>query len=334
MSFTMCEKDLFVMPYIWRQNGKRFNFRNPTERYLGWKYILSIIPTANKSVFGNMSVLYFDDRVIWKGLVDMFGLESIIHGDILTSFLSQVIRRLRRIPSSEKRYHLLYDLYFILQLFTANILTIKRIFTENNTKLSIAYIQSIIFAILSINKLEESECYNHKLKDDGLLDFVIYLLVSIKYWQPSHFTFVSRGFGQMVSHLMELDIKCSIKYKIKSNLCFLGFAPALCKEFTVYAEKKGGIVLRAKVAKIIAIEVGRHRTHVFAAAKSIPRFNSYTSRKRECGWVLCNKKQNAFGAKNKCKGCMMVQYCCRRHQKKHWKYIHSQQCSQLKYKSI
>ena len=46
---------------------------------------------------------------------------------------------------------------------------------------------------------------------------------------------------------------------------------------------------------------------------------------RECQWIECKNKK-----KRKrlwiCKGCKLVTYCCKSHQKKDWKFIHSTQC--------
>ena len=47
-----------------------------------------------------------------------------------------------------------------------------------------------------------------------------------------------------------------------------------------------------------------------------------------CGYPFCNKAKAEFAKKNKCERCKLIRYCSRKHQKKHWKMIHSQQCKQ------
>eukprot|EP01084_Bolivina_argentea_P042549 78452_1 len=57
---------------------------------------------------------------------------------------------------------------------------------------------------------------------------------------------------------------------------------------------------------------------------------------KKCGWNKCNKESNTQSLEIKshkmyiCKGCKLIYYCCRKHQKKDWKMIHSQQCLKMR----
>lgn len=49
-----------------------------------------------------------------------------------------------------------------------------------------------------------------------------------------------------------------------------------------------------------------------------------------CGWLPCYgmrlKSDGCHETMYVCKGCRLIKYCCRKHQKKHWKFIHRWQC--------
>lgn len=68
---------------------------------------------------------------------------------------------------------------------------------------------------------------------------------------------------------------------------------------------------------------------------------------KKCGWIYCKKSFAKKGGckcstckKNKveddgqkfyiCNGCKLIYYCCRDHQKRDWKLIHSEQCKSIR----
>ena len=46
-------------------------------------------------------------------------------------------------------------------------------------------------------------------------------------------------------------------------------------------------------------------------------------------WKIFSERYCSRRGKYICKGCRLIRYCCRKHQKAHWKRIHSQQCHKL-----
>ena len=73
----------------------------------------------------------------------------------------------------------------------------------------------------------------------------------------------------------------------------------------------------------------RHPLLRMKAFRQHVRFEQFS--RNICGWPPCSEKMEDEGYRCKrrvwkCKRCQLIKYCCRNHQKKHWKLIHSQQC--------
>lgn len=52
---------------------------------------------------------------------------------------------------------------------------------------------------------------------------------------------------------------------------------------------------------------------------------------KRCMWLPCQFKNRIEHEKiYRCKGCNLIRYCSPKCQKKHWKFIHSQQCKEVR----
>lgn len=121
----------------------------------------------------------------------------------------------------------------------------------------------------------------------------------------------------------------------------------------IIVKEKGGMVSCLLMHKILKITrkfktksiVEFRRTHQLKIKRRHPNYEEPNGLKRKlsditnlylqkinpkyfpCGWPLCSKLHSKWTPLKICSGCRMVRYCCKNHQKKHWKFVHSQQCS-------
>eukprot|EP01084_Bolivina_argentea_P177313 306638_1 len=68
--------------------------------------------------------------------------------------------------------------------------------------------------------------------------------------------------------------------------------------------------------------------NAFKSILNSRRYMNFWKDYPRCQWIHCNKEGKYLSYQ--CKGCQFVRYCSRKHQKKDWKMIHSQQCLRIK----
>eukprot|EP01084_Bolivina_argentea_P251057 420909_1 len=82
-------------------------------------------------------------------------------------------------------------------------------------------------------------------------------------------------------------------------------------------------------------EYGKRERLYYQKMGALPEctFYNYDGNLKHCGWYKCtiqSEKQRDATKWYICKGCKLVYYCSKKHQKKHWNCAHSSQCKQLR----
>ena len=196
-----------------------------------------------------------------------------------------------------------------------------------------------------------------RLDPSARIDDSLWLMIadSIKYWMAKHFVF---AFNNELSGLIgEYETMASETVKDKDSTAVTVFtlfhypaiyyggrcnyksllddASYLCKEIiNTIVENKRAVFKDSRRTIVVDRQYGQPTT---------PRefmtilFRRDVKIMRECGWPPCaDSCQQRYASSRedmkptfKCGGCNLIRYCCRNHQKKHWKLIHGQQCRKM-----
>ena len=162
------------------------------------------------------------------------------------------------------------------------------------------------------------------------------MMLSMKYWNIKHVRYaISSGLLNLICELFDVgyqDIGTSDFPQLQNEAAM--FSSLLCT--MAYFTMKRNWDISGKMEKLMS-------TFPFpkSAITSQGRALSLCFKrhvKNSCGWAPCAMIRDTEDTSSlkmyRCKGCRLIKYCCRSHQKKHWKFIHSQQCSSVRQSSF
>ena len=178
------------------------------------------------------------------------------------------------------------------------------------------------------------------------------LLISMTYWKERHFVYaMEHGLIEQLfvylNHPRLMDTKQSHETRLKWQM-----ASILSCTFSFFAERRRLQAVMDKKVKIFMdlscscnqspdgmnaligvpmVLLGNSNPFINTQIVGKGRLMDEKLKSHVCGWPCCklNRGKTRDFILYKCKGCGLLKYCSKRHQKFHWKWIHRQQCRRV-----
>ena len=200
---------------------------------------------------------------------------------------------------------------------------VQKVIFQSSPKLWRAFIDDCISTIGDANVRLQTGFSLHEY-----LELVTF---SLRFWRRNHFEYaLSNGICALITDLYEsrasrLDRKiCASILYFTIRKCLKQFDDLTVRFDALFKSQSFRNVL-GNASAILAVR--QFRKWVLAPRRDLTL----------CGWPWCSQATLAFNRAldgmttcKKCKGCRLIRYCSRKHQKKHWILIHSQQCKRYK----
>ena len=222
--------------------------------------------------------------------------------------IAKELRRAAQFPASRKAILWLDEISTMLMY---DRLVLRFVFKNTNTGLWIPFLSAQI------------EIARHHLSGDDLgIAFHRSVLISMAYWNAKQFLFArDRGLIKMYAKeffpLLQRGI--SVKGQLVEEAGIINMILILADYF--------GVKYKIETVAFVWRETSGVQNPLVFGRSVIQMLKDMEN---SCGWEPCNRRHTEMEFETKkmyiCKRCRLIKYCCRRHQKKHWKFIHSQQC--------
>eukprot|EP01084_Bolivina_argentea_P313667 543202_1 len=337
----LCGNPFGFVSHLNTQFQRQFDLTEKKERELGCEYLLSLVEIpefdmTQISYYGNECM---SDSTMQRCMYHIVSFEFVNNEERTCSVMMGLTAKFKHVHKAEKRYKMLGNLYRIIRILTHNPLMMKYLFNLNKCKFSNIIIKSLIDGLISNIPTFYKQIKAHGLKICDQWTACSYILSNtIKYWKSVNCVFaIENGLCKLISSLYRFAIDINYKYQHISASIFMTFSMNVYNLFKHHIEKmdrKNNLIL----VTILKREFGGNTCDYFTKRfiNDAANFSSVPNKKHylpvKCEWIQCSKQKHEFGIKNICSGCGLVQYCSRNHQKKHWKFIHYQQCSKRYYK--
>ena len=323
-----CARCVFVITH----NSNSFNLLNPNERHHAIQYLLQ-----NVWISSDSKTQFLDIRSCVKIMsspriqVNLMQFEFIRQREQLSQTLSQIENNLQRnMVKSRGNPHHHHGLRNIMDVLISNELITKHIFKSNATE---QIWKSLMFNIITILSFDIPIARGNNQWFELYTDFVD----TIKFWRAQHILyFIQCKFSILISNAFR-----AYKEFIRNNYQKNQTAEELViasiyirnSSFNLYTKIVDRIKRIDKKGGNLNQLFHRGMDHYlpsndafFGLALSAPKADLFPPRAVHCGYPFCKRTRERFAYKCKCKRCKLIRYCSRKHQKKHWKLIHSQQC--------
>eukprot|EP01084_Bolivina_argentea_P274409 467723_1 len=335
----MATKNLLSQSLELEFNNRCLYLRDKIERRITAKYLLSTWSASGLVYISTPRwTLNSQDRdhVLCSILQYEF---IIINSEILCSALSSITKQLKQI--TKKCELLMKTLSELIIILKHDRVAFKHIFSNKNGIWE-AFLSVSMTALLRNVPIGQIVLSDKDHSDTSWVNICMTLLVTIKYWKQKHFIFaINNGLYKllMVWWIKRVHFPYSPRVQIELVLSCVLYQN--CLKYASKIDYNSAITMKeyfvTTFRKYFKDNSNKsYRQYLRAMNGSnlcgISKFIKYQQNEEvivKCGWPLCNKQRKEFEIRNKCKGCELLKYCCKSHQKKHWKFIHRQQCLRI-----